>query len=454
MSRFVSKGQTRARLASIAAWGTLTAALLLVSPVGAQDAKPSEAPQSVVAEPKAQAGPAAPEVKSPAKDAVKLPPASAGPEGFFIQSENGDYKLRVSGYVQADSRFYLNDEAGAGTNSFLLRRVRPVFQGTVAKFFEFYVVPDFGEGKVVLYDAYADLRFSSAFRFRFGKSKPPIGLERLQSGSTLTFIERALPTQLVPNRDVGPSILGDLAGGVFSYAVGLVNGGPDGTLSDSDTNDSKDVVGRVVVRPFKKSKSKWINGLGLAVAGSDGKQKGALPAFKSGGQLTFFSYDVKSQADGTRTRFSPQAFWTGGPLGVFAEYVSSKQEVRKGTVSSRIGNAAWQVAGIVMLTGESASVTGVKPKKPFDPSNGTWGALELVARYNTLDVDDAAFDLGLADPTSSATEAKAFALGLNWHLSQRFKYIVNYERTKFAGGAKVGDRPTENALLVRAQISF
>ncbi len=445
-------------------WGAaLIAVWAGVAPLGAQTTGTQASGGAVPAvqptpAPPAADQPAAPvgarAASAPKKEEPKLAPASAGKDGFLIQSETGDFKLRVSGYAQGDGRFYLKDDARALTDSFLLRRVRPIVQGTVSKYFDFYINPDFGDGKVLLYDAYVDVRYSPHFKMRVGKMKPPFGLERLQSGASLMFVERALPTGLAPNRDVGIQLHGDLAGAVVSYAVGLFDGGPDGGNIDGDTNDSKDVVGRLLVRPFKGSSSKALNGLGLAVAGSTGRQKGALPSFKSGGQQTFFTYDSKTAADGERVRWSPQAYWYAGPVGVLGEYVRSRQNVRKDATSGKIGNRAWQVAGSVVLTGEAASAGGVKPKKPFDPAKGTWGALELAARVNVLDVDDQAFELKLADPTVAASRARAWALGVNWYLSPNFKYVLNYERTTFLGGAKTGARPTENVLILRAQISY
>lgn len=73
---------------------------------------------------------------------------------------------------------------------------------------------------------------------------------------------------------------------------------------------------------------------------------------------------------------------------------------------------------------------------------------------NQLTVDGTAFSRGLADPTKSAREARAWAVGLNWYLSRNFKYVLNYEHTTFTGGAAGGDRRPENAILVRSQVSF
>jgi phosphate-selective porin OprO/OprP len=96
----------------------------------------------------------------------------------------------------------------------------------------------------------------------------------------------------------------------------------------------------------------------------------------------------------------------------------------------------------------------VRPTQAFDPAAGAWGALELVARANALEVDADAFTRGFADATRSARSAEAWAIGLNWYLNRNVKLAASYERTRFEGGARVGDRPAENALFFRTQLAY
>jgi len=380
---------------------------------------------------------------------------SAGPDGFVIQSGNPDYRIRVGGYAQADGRFYSRDSDGVATNNFLLRRARPIVQGIVAKYFDFYVNPDFGQGQATLFDAYLNVRPSSKVQFRIGKFKPPVGLERLMSAQNILFAERALPTALVPSRDVGAQVHGELAGGVVNYALGVFDGAVDGALIDTDANDGKDLAGRLFLQPFARGGSKTLKGLGLGFAATRGRQLGALPSFRSGGQIAFFSYLSTAAADGTRTRFSPQGSFYVGPVGLLGEYVRSRQQVSRATETARIENEAWEVTGSVVLTREAASAGGVRPRRSFDPARKTWGALELAVRVNRLNVDGAAFSRGFADPVRSAREARAWAVGLNWYLNRNVKYVVDYERTTFTGGAAAGgNRRPENAIVVRSQVAF
>ena len=101
-----------------------------------------------------------------------------------------------------------------------------------------------------------------------------------------------------------------------------------------------------------------------------------------------------------------------------------------------------------------AAFQAVRPNRPFDPAHGGWGAFELAARLHRLSVDPDAFAAGFADASRSARRATAWAVGINWHLSRNVKYVLDYEQTSFRGGAVAGDRPTERAVLLRAQVAF
>ena len=177
-----------------------------------------------------------------AKDAGTV---SVGKDGIVIKSADGAYQIKMRALLDVDGRFWDGQETRPVTDTFELRRARPILEGTVSRFFDFRLAPDFGEGKTTLFDAYIDWRFAPWIRLRAGKFKPPVGLERLQSASDTSFVERALPTNLVPNRDVGLQLGGDILEGVVSYAAGVFNGVPDGASADLDTNDNKETEARV-----------------------------------------------------------------------------------------------------------------------------------------------------------------------------------------------------------------
>jgi phosphate-selective porin OprO and OprP len=406
---------------------------------------------------------------------------SAGANGFSIRSADTNFVLKLRGYLQADARFYADDHsAGTANDTFLMRRVRPILEGTVFEKYDFRLMLDFGSGVTAsaannsyVQDAYLNARFLPQLQVQFGKFKEPVDWERLQSGANLLFVERGYPTQLAPNRDVGLQLHGDFGGAagssVLHYAVGAFNGVADGGSGDIETaDDEKDVAARIFAHPFKNTKIDALKGLGLGVAGTYGDQDGALRSFTSIGQQRFFAYRTSATpatapnvvANGTHWRLAPQGYYYFGPFGLFGEYIISNQEVQQAGAGAGAGSfadlrhTAWQVAASYFLTGEENSFKAVTPKKPFGPANGGWGAWEIAARVGELDVDDDAFPI-YASPASSATKAFSWGLGLNWHLNKNVKVNLNYDQTDFKGGAATDlFAKGEKAIFTRAQISF
>jgi phosphate-selective porin OprO/OprP len=383
-------------------------------------------------------------------------PVTAGwQDGFVIQSANGDFRLGLGLVAQGDGRFVVNDEDEAYVDTFTVRKARPIINGRMARYFDFLVMPDFGNGTTVLQDAYLDVRFSTAFRVRAGKSKTPIGYEILMGDPYLLFPERSLASSLVPNRDVGFQVLGDVAAGRVSYAVGAFNGIPDGSssASDVDSSDSKDLAARVAVQPFRRAANPGpLNGLGFALGTSRGNQRGALPAFRTSVGQRYFGYIAGASADGARTRVTPAVFYYQNAFAFFAEYMRSEQSVATTADSTDVANQAWQMTAAYVLTGEAGADRGVRPRAGFDPEAGEWGAVQVVARVSQLKVDDAAFASALALPGSSR-EARSFIIGVNWYPAAFIKYYATFERTAFEGGLAPDRRP-EHAVVVRAQVNF
>jgi phosphate-selective porin OprO/OprP len=360
--------------------------------------------------------------------------------GVSIESPDGNNVIQLGTIVQMDGRF--SDSANV-TDTFFLRRARIIAQGRVARFFEFIILPDFGNGGVVVQDAYAETRLSSAFRIRAGKSKTPVGLEQLYSDAGLPNTERSLATNLAPNRDIGVLVLGNVFANHLSYIGGVVNGVPDAANGDADTNDSKDLVVRVTIR---------LGPIGAAVGASHGSQIGPLPGFRTGAQQLFFSYRPDVAADGMRNRVSPSAFIYYKSVGGFAEYVRNTQAVTARGVTTDIVSTAWNVTGIIVATGERLSDSGSAPVEPFEPANGRWGALQLTGRVSSVRADPQAFELGFAAPGASRT-ATSYGVAATWYNTPNIKHVLSYERTIFDGDGD-GRRNTEHAVIFRVQLNL
>jgi phosphate-selective porin OprO/OprP len=395
-----------------------------------------------------------------AEKAKATPVVSAGASGFSIRSADSNFVMRLRGGLQVDGRYYSGNTTANDT--FLLRRVRPIIEGTVYEKFDYRVMFDFASGIALsannnssVLDAYGELRLWPEFSVRVGKFKEPVGLERLQSWSNLQFVERGFPTQLVPNRDTGIMIQGELLDSRLNYQLGVFNGTPDGGSNDFETSDpDKDFAGRFFAHPFRKINVDALRGVGLGISGTYGEQVRTPRPYTTHGSQRFFGYRSSALGNGTQWRVSPQGYWYWGSFGLLGEYAISSQEIAQSGAIAELENKAWQIGLSYFVTGEENSYKPVNPSRPFTLGGDGWGALELTARIGELDPDDGAFPL-FADPVTSAAKAFSWGAGFNWHLNRFFKLTLNYENTDLkAFNKSYTGINHEHVILTRLQATY
>ena len=419
--------------------------------------------------------------------AATAPKITASASRFQIGSTDGANFIRLRGTLFADNRLYGGDSPPETADTFLLRSVRPTIEGTFGNIYDFRFTPDFGSGRTIIVDAYAAARFKPGLVVTVGKFKPSVGLERLASEPDLRFMERGLPTSLVPNRDLGVQLSGEFAGGAIAYQVGYFNGITDGQSSDNlaapdvESDTGGDYAARVFFQPFINSDNFSLRGLGFGIGSTwqdlDGVAANPyLPSYRSQGQLSVFSYRANTAtgttpnnatfANGERLRLAPQVYYYRGSFGFLGEYTQVKQDVSRTvaavTRSDTLTHEAWQGQFSWFVTGEEESYRGFTPGSTWQPGKAGWGALELVARYQQLDVDDDAFIGGatsFANPLTAVTKETSFGVGVNWYPWNTVKLSINYDKTSFEGGAALvgnalGDRADEQALFTRFAINY
>lgn len=376
----------------------------------------------------------------------------AGPGGFALSSGDADWRLRLRGLVQLDGRAFADDAAPDADSEWLLRRVRPSLEGEFGDRVSFRIMPDFAGGSAALVDAYVDTKVGGGLQLRVGKFKSPVGLERLQSANDLRLVERSIVTDLLPNRDLGVQLS---SAGRLTWAIGLFNGVADGRSGDEDDDGNQEVAGRLFVHAFDSDDMQ----LGVGVGASYGKTDGQpliplLSSYRSPGQNAVFLYRVGADgtfADGERTRVSPQFYWYGGSLGLLGEWATVSQDVRRTGPSfdrsEQMRHHAWQLTGEWFVTGEAAGYR----------DSAEVGAVQLVARFSTLDIDDAAFTGGeasFANPALAARAADTWGIGVNWFPLAGIKASLSWQQTSFDGGSPSGDRRDEKVLFLRSQLRF
>ena len=390
-------------------------------------------------------------------------------DGFILKASESRAKLSIGGIIQFDGRYFVNDDANVETNQFLVRSLRIELRSTLYDHFDVRIMPEFAGSKLVVQDAYVDVRYTDLVKLRFGKFKVPFGIERLQSEGQTIFAERGLPNQIAPNRDVGIELLGELGEGTFAYQFGLFNGVADGGINESDATDAKELAARLFVRPFAATGPACLAHLGVGVAATFGDKEANLtqpdvPTWKTAGQNTILAFRTGPTlsetvvADGRHERGTIQGYWFVDRVGIIADYVRSSQEVVLDGNHERVSSDAWEAVAQVLLTDDVATYNSVRPKHPFDPQTGGLGAFDVKARIGEIRMVHGAVFENYVDPTKSARRAWSSGVGGDWWANRSFRASIDLERTWFTGGAKAGavviDRSAETSLLGRAQLVF
>src|SRR5271168_3802985 len=273
------------------------------------------------------------------QQALEMPIVKASAEGFSLSSPNHDYNIGFGGILQGDGRFFTSGSDKNVGSTFFLNRVRPILTGSVGKYYNFNITPDFGQGKVTLQDAYLNITYWDYASLRAGKFKAPLDLERLQSDRDLEFSERSEIQNLVPNRDTGFTLHGRLLDGRVYYDAALMNGVPNNTAADTtdiDNNDGKDFVGRIFATPFELGETAWLKGLGFGFGGSYGDERGTTTStYKTYGMSTWFRSEERRVGKECRSRLEPQLYYYWRSFGLMAEYAQDEHSLNLFTTTGK-----------------------------------------------------------------------------------------------------------------------
>ena len=242
-------------------------------------------------------------------------------KGFYIESPDKAFSLRFTGQIQLDYRQFVNTKDRTDIDTFLLRKARFGLEATLAKYYEFRFLPDFGQGTTIVQDAYMNVHYWDELQFELGRFKQPISYEQLIQDRYVPTLERSLIDQLVPARDLGVMIHGE---SVFQnrldYAVSISNGEING--NSTDLNNHKDIDGRIAIRPLNSPDlPDWLHYFQVGVSGGFGvEQEPISPAtLKEPDTVPFLSFNSTVRADGVRTRLCPELAYFYGPLGFMAQ---------------------------------------------------------------------------------------------------------------------------------------
>ena len=395
-------------------------------------------------------------------------PMAGWNKGFYLRSDDDSYELHITGQLQADYRGFMDDvDTATSPDTFLIRRARLGIEGTVFKYCEFRLLPDFAGSSVTksIADAYVNIHYWDALQLEMGKFKQPFSYEQLIQDRYVPTMERSMIDQLVPQRDEGLMLHGrKLFGDRLDYAVAVSNG--DQNTSTVDSNNSKDFNTRLVVRPFSDPSFDLLRGLQFGASYGVGIENQSVSPndLTTPATVEWFAYNNGVLANGVRTRVSPELVYFHGPFGLATQYYHEDQQVQASASKPvvHVQTDGYYIMASWLLTGEQRTdyTQQIDPVRPFsiDAPIASPGAWELIARLSKLDVDPEVFAAKLATPGVSSLGATEITCGFNWYLTRWIRTQFNWEHAWFSNPVQIGNEhfplTTEDALYTRFQLIF
>ncbi|MFH1904356.1 MAG: porin [bacterium] len=185
-----------------------------------------------------------------------------------------------------------------------------------------------------------------------GQFNVPFSEEHLEGQDTIEKAE--VVASIAAEKDVGVAISGDILDEKITYVLGVFNGNG---INTSDDNDQKDIIGRVVVSPFKANGG-ILDGLSIGVSAQGGRQ----PNETSGG-ITY---------GGDRTRIGGLLKYEGNIANrgfkLQSEYIQQKRD--RDDQKADISSDGWYAQATYELTPKWLSVYKHEMYNPSGKSSG------------------------------------------------------------------------------------
>ncbi len=343
---------------------------------------------------------------------------------------------------------------GSGTE---FRQARIEFSGTIYNDITFRAEYDFVGGDADFKDVWMGMKnIPYLGQIRIGHQKEPFSLEQLNNVMYLVFMEKGLPSALVPTRNTGVKFINSTADKNFAWALSLmkdVDDTGDGFKDGSDYN----ITGRISGLPINSDNGRNLLHLGLSYSHQFRDDSTLRLRERPEAHIT----DVRLADTGNITGVDAVDLLGGemgfvrGPFSVQGEYVYTM-------VDSQVSNdpdfSSWYLFCSYFLTGENRTYrqiddgggefTRVKINNDFHLNKPGWGAWEIALRYSVLDLNDN--DIRGGKETN-------WTLGLNWYLNPNLRWTLNYILAKIkdrdSGGITINEADT-NILMTRFQIYF
>ncbi|MES9971710.1 MAG: porin [Candidatus Thiodiazotropha sp.] len=363
--------------------------------------------------------------------------------GLEVTTTDGEFSLQLGGRILADVAVYDEDRNALGNGS-ELRDLRLDLEGRLYADFIYEFSVDFSDGEADVKDAWFAYDANYPWRFTVGHFKEPFSLVEMTSKRYLTFMERALPNVFAPGRSLG--IGAHWSSAQMTFATGLF-----GDDYNDDTDDEGDegwgVTGRITYAPKAEQRSALHLGVAASYRKLDDEEKVRFDS-RPESHLTDIRYldtGKLEQSDST-TLLGVEGAWVSGSFSLQGEWIQAKIER---DVENDPTFDGWYLQASWFLTGESRHYKQSSAKFGRIRPLSDRGALEVAARFSSVDLNDGSIEGGSSDNVT---------LGVNWYINRQIRLMANtifIDNDAFAdadGDVEGGDKPS--ILQFRAQVDF
>ncbi len=452
------------------------------------------------------------------KTVSALPRSSIDNGRLQITSSDGRFSAALRALIQFDSGYYMQEHAAnllpaaygndfsSGSN---FRRVYLNLQGRVFGDWSYNVNFDFGgsggtETPGHIQSVYLEYDGAAPWAFRIGAYPPPSNIEDSTASGDTIFLERNSPSDLQRNIAGGdgrdavsviyaePTVYGALSFTGDKIQTGAKALAAAGATASPTFDEQEALLGRLSWLPISEEHAHWLIGVngtyviklpdaiaeGLAnLSNTPGTTALNSFTFSDPPELTFDSngYTLANTGALNANHVSQWGAETAGnwkslygQAGYYGFEVDRSQLAYASTTGTQIVQpkadyfSGWYVQGTWLLTGEerlynvgTGAFTPPLVTTPLNFEKGNWGAIELVARYSDLDLNDRVNDTAnvtianaAGAPAGTHTydfyntvrggDQRIFTAGLNWYPNNVVRFALDYEliqNSKLQSGA-------------------
>jgi phosphate-selective porin OprO and OprP len=370
-------------------------------------------------------------------------------EGIRFETVNGEVKGKLGGLIQWDTSFLslddsLEDAGFDDSDGTEFRRARLSIEMELWKVYVMKAQYDFVDQIAAIKDLYIGRKdVIGDADLLLGHFKEPLSIGQLTSDSYTTFVERALTDLYAPSRNNGIMLSDSLAGDSVNWAIGGFKDTDDGGVNAQDGGFA--VTARVSGSPVYKEDGSTIVHLGVGYTQRDVSdlQLRTRPEVHISDRLL----DTGVLATENFGVGNVELAGVFGPIHATGEYFTSSADGADGNPD--FDSDGFYVEAGYFITGETRPyrrAAGVFDRlSPLENySDGGSGALEVAARYSSLD---------LTDGTIVGGEEDNVTLAFNWYLNPNLRAGINYVTGNVDLGGALDDEDV-SALLTRIELNW